>query len=79
MTRVGAYEAKTRFSELLKRVANGEQITVTKHGIPIAELLPVTKTVKAPPREVTAAIKSFRKGRRLNGMSIRELIEEGRE
>jgi len=41
MGTVGSYEAKTHLSELLKRVSKGERITVTKHGVPIAELVPV--------------------------------------
>ena len=78
MTKVGAYEAKTRLSELLKRAASGERIVVTKHGVPVAELIPAGKTNNVSPKETIAAIKSFRKGHRLNGVSIRELIEEGR-
>ena len=38
---VGAYDAKTHFSELLERVAAGEQITITRHGSPVARLVPV--------------------------------------
>ena len=78
MTQVGAYEAKTRLSELLKRAASGERIVVTKHGVPVAELVPVAKAKDLAPKEAIAALKSFRKGHRLNGVSIRELIEEGR-
>jgi len=78
MTQVGAYDAKTRLSELLKRAEKGERIIVTKHGVPVAELVPVPKAEKIPPKEAIAALKSFRKSHRLNGMSIRELIEEGR-
>ena len=33
---VGAYDAKTRFSELLERVETGAEITITKHGTPVA-------------------------------------------
>ena len=78
MTEVGAYEAKTRLSELLKRATNGERIVVTKHGVPMVELVPVVKAEKVPPKEAIAALKSFRKGHRLDGISTRELIEEGR-
>jgi len=78
MTEVGAYEAKTRLSELLKRAAGGERIVVTKHGVPVAELIPAGKTDTVSPKEAIAALKSFRKGHRLNGVSIRDLIEEGR-
>ena len=79
MGTVGSYEAKTHLSELLKRVSKGERITVTKHGVPIAELVPLVGGEKAPLEETIAAIRSFRKGRRLDGISIRDLIEEGRK
>lgn len=38
---VGALKAQTHFWELLARVEAGEQVTITKHGTPIARLLPV--------------------------------------
>jgi len=40
---VGAYEAKTHLSELLEKVEAGEEITITKHGTPIARLVPIKK------------------------------------
>jgi prevent-host-death family protein len=40
-TSVGAFEAKTRLSELLQRVESGEQVTITKHGRPVARLVPI--------------------------------------
>jgi len=78
MTNVEAHEVKNRFPELLKRAAGGERIVVTKHGVPVAELIPAGKTDTVSPKEAIAALKSFRKGHRLNGVSIRDLIEEGR-
>lgn len=41
MEMVGAYEAKTHLSKLLDRVARGEYLTITRHGKPIAKLVPV--------------------------------------
>ncbi len=41
---VGAFEAKTHLSELLARVEEGEQVTITKHGRPVARLVPVAET-----------------------------------
>ncbi len=78
MLTVGAYEAKTKLSRLLERVANGERIVITKHGVPVAVLEPFQRTQKRDPKEVIAAIKAFRKGHRLDGLKIRDLIEEGR-
>jgi prevent-host-death family protein len=34
-------EAKAQFSRLLRRVAAGEEITITKRGVPVARLVPV--------------------------------------
>ncbi len=41
---VGAFEAKTHLSELLARVEEGEQITITKHGRPVARLTPISES-----------------------------------
>ena len=78
MTTIGAYEAKTHFSKLLQRVANGERITITRHGIPVMTLNPISTSPETPPKEAIAAIKAFRKGNRLEESSIHEMIEEGR-
>lgn len=39
---IGAFEAKTRLSELLDRVGQGAVYVITKRGRPIAELRPAT-------------------------------------
>ena len=80
MKTVGAYEAKTRFGELLREVENGETIIVTRHGLPVARLSPMEKDAD----DAAAAIEELHRYRRehrptLGGISIRELIEEGRE
>ena len=41
MERIGAYEAKTHLPRLLDRVARGESLTITRHGRPVARLVPV--------------------------------------
>jgi prevent-host-death family protein len=78
MARIGAYEAKTKLSSLLERVAEGEWITITKHGQPVAVLRPVTTRDARPVAEVAAELREFRTGRTLEGESLREMIEEGR-
>ena len=78
MPQVGAYEAKTRLSQLLEQVARGEEIIITKHGVPVAALIPVAGSRQQDPQVTIAAIKVFRRGRRLAGLSIRQLVEEGR-
>ena len=78
MSTVGSYEAKTHLPDLLRRVAQGEKITITKHGVPVAMLVPVGAPEKPDPRQVIEELKRLRKGRRLRGVTIRQLIEEGR-
>jgi prevent-host-death family protein len=39
MESIGAFDAKTRLSELLERVARGEMFVITKHGHPVARLV----------------------------------------
>jgi prevent-host-death family protein len=41
ITQIGAFEAKTRLSELLRKVERGERFTITLRGRPIAELAPL--------------------------------------
>jgi prevent-host-death family protein len=40
MLQINVHEAKTRLSELLQRVMNGEEIIIAKAGKPVARLLP---------------------------------------
>ena len=76
---VGSYEAKTHLSALLERVSKGETITITKHGVPVAKLVPVgDENPKRDVKQVIAELQEFRKRNTLGGLSIRELIEEGR-
>jgi prevent-host-death family protein len=79
MLRVGAYEAKTRLSQLIDEAAKGQEIIITKHGVPVAALIPVAGTRQRDPQAAIAAIKDFRRERRLAGLSIRKMIEEGRQ
>ncbi len=76
---VGAYEAKTHLSELLEKVEAGQEITITKHGAPVAKLVPVKK--EASLEERTAAIMRIQrlaKGLSLGGLRVKDLVSEGR-
>ncbi|BCO09737.1 antitoxin [Desulfolithobacter dissulfuricans] len=78
METTGAYEAKTHLPQLLKRVAKGEKITITRHGVPVAVLQAPEADRKVPTKEVIDELLKFRKRHALHGLSIREMIEEGR-
>jgi prevent-host-death family protein len=75
---VGAYEAKTHLPRLLDDVAAGLTITITKHGRPVARLVPPVANQRPEPDQVVASLRQARHGIRLKGLSLRELIEEGR-
>jgi len=75
---VGAYEAKTRFSELLERAARGETITVNRHGLPVAQLGPITAPPVQDSRLAVAELRRLRSDLSLGGLKIADLRDEGR-
>lgn len=77
MKTLGAYEAKTHLPQLLNEVAGGERFIITRHGVPVAQIVPVGERAVASIDETVEALRRFRKGRTL-GMTIRAAIEEGR-
>jgi prevent-host-death family protein len=78
MKTVGVYEAKTQLPRLLVRVARGERITITRHGVPVATIVPVESRQRRPIGHVVADLQVFARGRRLGRLSLRRLIESGR-
>jgi prevent-host-death family protein len=78
MREVGSYEAKTHLPELLSAVAKGERITITKHGVPIAIIIPVEQSRSKEIGSAIAKIKQMRNKLTLGGLSVRDLINEGR-
>ncbi len=78
METVGVYKAKTHLPKLLERVKKGERIIISKHGIPIAMLQPFAPQEKSDAASVIMEIRRLREKHNLSGMSIREMIEEGR-
>jgi prevent-host-death family protein len=80
MKSVGSFEAKTHLAQLLERVVKGEEITITKHGKPVARLVPALQPKPKPDvKQVIEEMRAFRKRNTLGQrITIRELIEEGR-
>lgn len=78
MNSVGTHEAKTYLSKLLERVGKGEQFTITRHGVPVARLVPPDRAAKLSATDAVAELKRLRKRCNLNGLSLRSMIEEGR-
>jgi prevent-host-death family protein len=81
MRTVGAKEAKTHFSQLLTEVAAGATVEITKYGSPVARLVPIRHDLTS----AAAAIDEWKRYRDEHnvtlggGITIRELIEDGRK
>ena len=77
-----AAEAKARFSELLARAESGEEITIKRHGAPVAKLVPMHSARTAEERR--RRLGEYQEWRREHGpilgpdLTLMELIEEGR-
>lgn len=84
MATVTAFEAKTRFGELLDRVAKGEEVVITRHDKPVARLVPegvhrvdeVRRSVQGL-RDLQRRIRR-RSRSRLTSREVRSAIDEGR-
>jgi prevent-host-death family protein len=79
MALIGAFEAKTHLSALLDRVSRGEKITITRHGIPAAMLIPVEETkTKLTHKEIVEGRRKLRKRIKPGKINVRQMVQEGR-
>ena len=72
METVGVYEAKTHLARLVERVRQGESLTITRHGLPVARLVPVAEDDRTRALEAAHRIRSRR--RRLQGVPLADLL-----
>jgi prevent-host-death family protein len=80
---VGAFEAKTHLSALLDRVERGEEVTITRRGLPVAKLVPVKKVAEGvhPLSEKLQALRQKMRERGFKPLTVEEILEfrdEGR-
>lgn len=77
MASYGVAEAKNNFTHLLDRVQEGESITITRHGKPIAELRATAKppTPRLTPAEKQAWYDEFVKRREARAMSSIDAVD----
>lgn len=57
MKEIAIKEAKAKLSALVRADLDGEQVVLTKHGRPVAQIKPLANTKK--PAEKLAAIKKY--------------------
>ena len=86
MSTVTAFEAKTRFGELLERVGRGEEIVITRHDKPVARIIPEGRPSLEQTRLAVTSLDELRErigariGRRgtLSDKEVRSAIASGR-
>lgn len=84
MTKVTAFEAKTRFGELLDRVAKGEEVVITRHDKPVARLVPEGAQRVDDVRRAVTGLQDLQQriGKRsrakVSDQDVRSAIDEGR-
>src|SRR5260370_36241090 len=81
MTAIGVYDAKTQLPKLLDRVSRGERFTITKHGRPVAELIPAGAAAAPDVKQVIQQMQEWQEregAARPPGRRNREPREEGK-
>ena len=76
---IGAFEAKTKFSEILDLIGKGASFTITRHNKPVAKISAPDEDEAQRRIEAGKAIRELSKNYTLGGLKIKDLIEEGRK
>ena len=81
MRSIGVYEAKAHFSQLLDDVAAGKTVTITRHGVPVACIVPPTEKNRQDAAKAWEEWVAIREAHNItlgDEVTVRDLIEEGR-
>ncbi|MSO97049.1 MAG: type II toxin-antitoxin system prevent-host-death family antitoxin [Rhodospirillaceae bacterium] len=77
--KVGMFEAKTHFSALVEEVRNGAEIEITKRGETVARMIPSASRDPVKIRQAIEGLQRLSQTQTLNGLKIKDLINEGRK
>jgi prevent-host-death family protein len=78
MERIGIYDARAKLSELIERVQSGEEVVLTRHGEPVARLVPEKPRRKRSRAAAVTRIRALARKLNIRDVDVRKLIEEGR-
>lgn len=78
MISVGAFEAKTHLSSLLDKVAQGEDVLITRRGLPVARLVPASQAKRTAIEKTIEELRAHRADMTLRGLDWKELRDKGR-
>jgi prevent-host-death family protein len=84
MKSVAVFEAKNRFSELVSAVEHGEEITITRHGTPVARLVAFSAPSDAATGQRERVLGALQRMRSLGqsaqlGVPLKLALETGRD
>jgi prevent-host-death family protein len=77
MPDIGAYDAKTHLPKLLELVQQGERFVITKHGRPVAELVPIAARDTAQIRQAVANLRHKRQELADRGLRMADVLRPG--
>jgi prevent-host-death family protein len=78
-TEIGAFDAKTKLSEILRKVEQGERFTITRRGRAIADVVPSQHRDQRRVKEAIVALRNFPRITGVSGDEVLQWIREGRE
>ncbi len=81
MEEIGSYEAKTRFSQILRAVSAGKEFLITNHGKPVAKLVPATERLGREVSEIVEDLLAFQTVEDCSEVSLEEVrsaVDAGR-
>ena len=74
---VSAYDAKTNLSRLLEGAARGQRFVITRHGKPIAQLIPFDEAEESAVRAALDKVHALRAQLEREGVTLTSVLEEG--
>ena len=78
-TEIGAFDAKPRMSEILRKVDQGERFTITVRGRAVADVVPTNARNQRAIDEAVEGLLNLKRIEGISGKTILEWIREGRE
>jgi prevent-host-death family protein len=78
-TEIGAFDAKTKLSEILRKVDQGERFTITVRGRAVADVVPTQARNQRAIDEAVEGLLSFPRIEGIPGDTVLEWIREGRK
>ena len=76
---VSLYEAKNRLSALVAEAEHGREVTITRRGVAVAKLVPISPAFdREKARRVAEGLRKASRGVTLGDIGIKTLVDEGR-